>query len=79
VTEARLVSQGRRAAGAEGPSEAGAGRAGPGDEAAGPAGPARRPGRGPAARAALLNAGLLVATTVAVAAFEPKFPKLVGD
>jgi hypothetical protein len=31
------------------------------------------------ARAALLTAGLLVGTTAAVAAFEPKFPKLVGD
>jgi hypothetical protein len=47
---------------------------------AAPGGAAPSPAAGPRrVRAALLNAGLLVGTTAAVAAFEPKFPKLVGD
>jgi hypothetical protein len=54
------------------PAESAAGAAPDGAAQSRAAGPRR-------AREALLKAGVLVATTAAVAAFEPKFPKLVGD
>jgi hypothetical protein len=46
----------------------------PGSADLGPAGGLRR-----RARAALLNAGAPVVTTAAIAAFEPKLPRYVGD
>jgi hypothetical protein len=63
-----------RPAGQKGQEAQAAGQAGRAGDSAGQAGGERRRGR-----AALLNAGALVATTAVFAAAEPKFPRLVGD
>jgi hypothetical protein len=66
-----------RPAGGAGPADSGPADSGPADSGTtdpGAAGGPRRP-----VRAALLNAGALVATTAAFAAFDPKLPHYVGD